>query len=209
VKDYYEFLKNADIVFDDDDYYGFESEKLIDLPNNHIRIFSYLPVIVSEHKPKSHSYSSVRKEDIKPTHSIKIIPARWGLVPFWAKDETIATKTFNARFETVHEKPSFKYAYKQRRCLVPFTGFYEKSIDLDRYYFRNSKNGLKSFAGLYEIWEGIDKKNKNNPLITFSIITREPKKGLFISENGKDLIDIHHRMPWVLNEEQAVNYLIS
>ena len=50
---------------------------------------------------------------------------RWGLVPSWAKDETIATRLINARGESVSEKPSFRAAFRRRRCLVPGNGFYE------------------------------------------------------------------------------------
>ena len=50
---------------------------------------------------------------------------RWGLIPYWAKDMSIGYKLINARSETIHEKPSFKNAYKNRRCLVLADGFFE------------------------------------------------------------------------------------
>lgn len=50
---------------------------------------------------------------------------KWGLVPRWAKDPAIGNRLINARAETVTEKPSFRDAFKRRRCLVPMEGFYE------------------------------------------------------------------------------------
>lgn len=50
---------------------------------------------------------------------------KWGLIPSWAKDASIAAKLINARSETVEEKPSFREAFKRRRCIIPADGFYE------------------------------------------------------------------------------------
>ena len=52
-------------------------------------------------------------------------PMRWGLIPHWAEDESLGKKLFNARVETAAKKPSFRDAWKKRRCLIPATGFYE------------------------------------------------------------------------------------
>ncbi len=74
------------------------------------------------------------KFNISPTQSISIIKggsenildsAHWGLIPSWAKDKTIGNKMFNARTETIDEKPSFRSAFKSRRCIIPATEFYE------------------------------------------------------------------------------------
>ena len=73
--------------------------------------------------------------DVRPTNEVPIIrirdgnrlalPARWGLIPSWAKDATIAQHTFNARAETLSEKPSFRSAFRRRRCIVPMSAFFE------------------------------------------------------------------------------------
>src|SRR5271155_4309808 len=52
-------------------------------------------------------------------------PMRWGLVPSWAKDASIGNRMINARSETIDEKPSYKAAFKRRRCIIPASGFYE------------------------------------------------------------------------------------
>lgn len=76
--------------------------------------------------------------NIAPSQRIAIIraedgqrrfaPAYWGLIPFWAKDARIGYSMINARAETVAEKPAFRTAFKQRRCLIPADGFYEWQV---------------------------------------------------------------------------------
>lgn len=80
---------------------------------------------------------------------------RWGLIPSWAKDPTIGAKLINARAETVAEKPSFRSAFKQRRCLVVADGFYEwqkQQGTKQPFYFRLQDRKPFAFAGLWEKW---------------------------------------------------------
>lgn len=85
----------------------------------------------------------------------RLVCFRWGLVPFWAKDPAIGSKLINARGETVAEKPSFRHAFRKRRCLIVASGFYEwqkrdgRKIPM---FFSLSSGEPFGFAGLYETW---------------------------------------------------------
>ena len=117
----------------------------------------------------------------------------WGLVPFWAKDLSIGTKLINARSETAATKPSFRNAFKKRRCLIPANGFYEwqKSKKGKQPMFLTLPDGSPfAFAGLWEIWN--DKGKNEDPYHSCTILTREA------SESVKP---IHHRMPVILKPE--------
>jgi len=116
---------------------------------------------------------------------------RWGLLPSWAKDETLATRLINARAETIGEKPAFRAAYKARRCLVPASGYFEwKAIPGGKQpYFIHATNGsLLAFAGLWERWN----KPDGSPLDTFTVITRDATE---------TLRSVHDRMPVILAPE--------
>ena len=117
---------------------------------------------------------------------------RWGLIPFWAKDKKIAAKLINARAETLSEKNAFKYALEQRRCIVPFDGFYEwKKINKTKQPYRivrNDKN-IFSVAGLWESWKG----DNNKVINSFTIIT--------VSANSL-VKKLHDRMPAILFEDE-------
>lgn len=115
---------------------------------------------------------------------------RWGLIPAWAKDTAISYKTINARAETVATAPSFRAAFKVRRCIVPASGFYEWQKDGTRkqpYLIEADDESPLSFAGLWERWE-----HGPEPIETFTIITTEP---------NELLAPIHNRMPVILAPE--------
>lgn len=81
---------------------------------------------------------------------------RWGLVPSWSKGPDPAYSMINARAETVADKPAFRAAFKQRRCLVPADGFYEWRTEGRRkqpFFIRLKNEGPLAFAGLWERWE--------------------------------------------------------
>ena len=89
--------------------------------------------------------------DGETTNSRRLEIARWGLIPSWAKDPTIASRLINARAEAVGEKPSFRSAFTKRRCLVPADGYYEW-VDKKPYYLRSPDDAMLAMAGLYEWW---------------------------------------------------------
>ena len=130
----------------------------------------------------------------KNQHNI-LKSCKWGFIPFWAKDENIGYKLTNTRGETIAEKPSFKYAFQQRRCLIPANGFYEwRKKDKQPFYINLKDRELFSFAGIWEIWESPAGKQ----IFSCSIIT---------TSTNEKLKDIHHRMPVILYKEQEETWL--
>ena len=116
---------------------------------------------------------------------------KWGLIPYWAKDASIAYRTINARAETAADLPAFREAFRKRRCLIPADGFYEwQKIGKSKqpYCFTLADEGTFAFAGLWERW-----KNPEGKLIeTCSILTTPP---------NRLLEDVHDRMPAILPPE--------
>ena len=116
----------------------------------------------------------------------------WGLIPSWAKDQKIAYKTINARVETVETVPSFRAAFKKRRCLLPADSFFEwkSGGTVKQPYSIGMKDGEPFvFAGL---WEGWKPPGSDDWLRTCTIITCEPNELCSM---------IHNRMPVILPEE--------
>jgi putative SOS response-associated peptidase YedK len=112
---------------------------------------------------------------------------KWGLVPYWAKDPGIGNQLINARGETVAEKPAFRQAFKQQRCLVLADGFYEWKREgkaKQPYYIRFKDNRPFAFAGL---WERCEKQDPT--LETCALITTGP---------NALMVPIYTRMPVIL-----------
>lgn len=116
----------------------------------------------------------------------------WGLVPFWAKDPSIGNRMINARAETIAEKPSFRNAFKKRRCLIIADGFYEwqgpKGQKQPMFITLRDKKPF-AFAGLWETW---GQKQQESVYKSCTIITTEACKAVR---------DIHHRMPVIFKPE--------
>lgn len=114
----------------------------------------------------------------------------WGLIPSWSKDPSIGSRMINARAETVAEKPSYRSAFKRRRCLVVADGFYEwkKTEDGKQpYYLRLGSGEPFGFAGLWESWSGAEPGGEE--LRSTTIITTEP---------NEVAAEVHNRMPVIL-----------
>jgi putative SOS response-associated peptidase YedK len=126
------------------------------------------------------------------TLSREISLASWGLIPTWAKDASRQANAINARVESISEKPTYRSAFKSRRCLVPVTGYYEWATELGKYrpkqpFFISSKaSKTLAIAGIYEDWLN---PASNQLLTTAAIITRAAL-GL--------VAPIHNRMPVIL-----------
>ena len=121
-------------------------------------------------------------------HKIELF--QWGLIPSWAKDPQIGNRMINARAETLADKPSFKNAYKRRRCLVLADGFYEWKQETGSktktpMYIRLASGEPFAFAGLWESWHGPE----DSHVLSCTIITTTP---------NELLAQIHNRMPVIL-----------
>jgi putative SOS response-associated peptidase YedK len=116
--------------------------------------------------------------------------ARWGLVPFWAKDLAIGNRMINARGETVAQKPAFRAAFRKRRCLVPADGFFEwqRTASGKQPWYIHAANGAPlALAGLWELW---DPPEGGVPVASCTIIT---------TQANEFMRPLHDRMPVVLD----------
>lgn len=150
------------------------------------------------------------KYNIAPSQPVAVIPNDgkdkldffvWGLIPSWAKDPSIGNRMINARGETLAQKPSFRAAYRRRRCLVLADGFYEwrkepgNKPKTPMYIQMESKEPF-AFAGLWEIWNSAD----GSEVRSCTIITTEPNE---LVKN------IHNRMPVILPRDAYATWLAT
>ncbi len=137
--------------------------------------------------------------NIAPTQAVPVVPNTgdnrldfftWGLVPSWAKDPSISSRMINARAETAAQKPSFRHAFKRRRCLILADGFYEwHSVKGEEnklpIYIRRKDRKPFAFAGLWEEWHSPD----GSQILSTAIIT---------TRSNELIRPFHNRMPVIL-----------
>ena len=143
----------------------------------------------------------VLRYNIAPTQAVAIVRiapdtgvkqwqmARWGLIPSWAKDASIGNRMINARAESVADKPSFRTAFRRRRCLIPADGYFEwqkTGSAKQPYYIRLDDERPFAMAGLWERWLN---PATNEPLQSCTIITTQANP---LTQ------PIHDRMPVIL-----------
>lgn len=138
--------------------------------------------------------------DENPT---EILHYNWGLIPSWAKDESIQKMTLNARIETIEDKPSFKNSIN-KRCLVIADGFYEwqwhdtKGKNKTKYEIGIKDHELFAFAGLYSQWTN---HHTGEIRDTYTIVTTEANPLM------AEIHNIKKRMPIILKPEDETKWL--
>ncbi len=127
----------------------------------------------------------------------QLLPAKWGLVNTWATDAKRAALQINARAETLARLPSFREAFRRRRCVVPADGFFEwvgSGAGRQSVWFHRPDGGLILFVGLYESWQPEPEQWQR----TFTIVTTEP---------NEVVVPVHDRMPVILPESAVDQWL--
>ncbi|MFC4671269.1 SOS response-associated peptidase [Seohaeicola nanhaiensis] len=126
----------------------------------------------------------------------QLVGMRWGFIPHWYKEENGGPLLINARAETVAEKPAFKAACRERRCLILATGFFEWTKDEAGnrlpWYFRRRDGAPVAFAGLWQSW------GREAPQDTCAIVTTGANEEVSV---------LHHRMPLILEPDEVALWL--
>lgn len=134
----------------------------------------------------------------------ELMPARWGLIPSWAKDASIGSRMINARVETVAEKPAFRKAFGKRRALVPADGYYEwysgEGTPQNRsgkqpFFITPKDRSVLSMAGLYEFWKDPE---TDEWVVSYTILTTTAEDALG---------HLHDRMPMILEKDSYAQWL--
>ncbi|MDD9923968.1 MAG: SOS response-associated peptidase [Boseongicola sp.] len=145
--------------------------------------------------------------NVCPTNQIHVVTSsdgvrhlgsmRWGFLPHWYKTPSDGPLLINARSETIADKPAFRSACRERRCLIPATGFYEWTKDGDGnrlpWYIRSPAEAPIVFAGIWQNWE-----RDGQAITTCAIVT---------TAANDTMTSIHHRMPVILDHRDWSKWL--
>ena len=161
-----------------------------------------------------------RRYNVPPTSTLYVVrydpvrgrgvePMRWGLVPYWAISPKSSYSTFNARVETIEKSSTFKNAWRAgRRCLLPIDNFYEwRQTDKQPFGIALSNKSPMTLAGLWETWK---RKDSDEPLNSFTIIT-VPAKGTLgeLHDRAPAIIGAENWAAWLGEESAARNELLG
>lgn len=157
------------------------------------QLFAAVP---SNALPEVPNYNICPTNQVHAVHSVdgqrRLVAMRWGFLPHWYKAENGGPLLINARSETIAEKPAFKAACRERRCLIPATGFYEWTKDADGnrlpWYIYPENAELLAFAGVWQDWERDGVAHRTCAIVTTGA--------------NQKMSAIHHRQPVTLSEDQ-------
>ncbi len=168
--------------------------------------FSHLEVLREYFTIDDFNFDLAPSYNVSPEDQIAVIvetegrrilqTMKWGLIPFWSKTSKMEYSTINARGETLEVRPTFRYSFKNRRCIIPVDGFYEwkgpRGIKTP-YYFHSKNNEPLAFAGLFDIWKSEEQTINSTTIVTTC---------------ANDLVmKIHDRMPLILNKSEQELWL--
>lgn len=156
-----------------------------------------IPPIAPQYNIAPTDFAAVIQRDEAGANLVSL--KRWGLLPFWSKDRSMAARMINARAETVQSKPAYREAFKRRRCVVPADGYYEwitLAEGKQPYYLSRADGAPLAMAGLWEQWQ--DPARDNELVETFTVLT-------MAAENR--IAALHHRMPVMLDDVACEHWL--
>ena len=157
--------------------------------SKHFRVDLSSPILPRFNIAPSQKVLGIRPQS--KAHEYTSALLSWGLIPSWARDQSIGARLTNARSETVLTKPSFRDSFRRRRCLIPADGFYEWTASKNRkqpYYIRLASHQPFGIAGLWDSWESDGER-----IETCTILTCDANEAMK---------HLHPRMPVVIQPER-------
>lgn len=139
------------------------------------------------------------EESADGSEDLKVSNAQWWLIPSWTKVRSTKYSMFNARRENLRKSPAFRGPFKQRRCAVPVTGYYEwvnRNGIRQPYYIRDAENEGLLLAGIWDRWW----ESRESYIDSFAIVT---------TAVAEDLEFLHHRQPVMLRKDEALAWMDS